>query len=349
MLSKIPGPVILALIAALILGILWTRGTFSAKKQYRNRDAFSSEGVIQENLAALNAEQIENQASYKFHFDNRITDAVMDKDTGGRLDSLYTQTTYRGPYGISTRSAMKPDEPEQTVEVAVEDVAPNSIVEVQTSQVKPEQNFVVKKEDVIDIGEVIVKAKDIKPGEKVTVSPDQVKPNQMVLKQSSVTGESVIVPKEEVDVNERVIADSIQLIPDVDVLVKALQVEPNKPVVAQGKDLSLGKSVTTVAEKIKPGEVVVVKTSDTKPNVIQDNSYPGPSQVDVPVAADGIELEVPEPISLNTVETRLASDSNFGNVYSMNKYPAKKAYATVSARQNLSEIPVRSTVHTSRI
>lgn len=344
MLSKIPGPVIIALVAALILGILWARGTFSAKKQYRNKDSFSSEGVVQKNLAALNADQIENQASNKFHFDNRITADVLDE--GERLDSLYTQKTYGGPYGISTRSAMEPGEP---VQVAVEDVAPNSIVEVQSSQVKRDQIFEVKKEDVIDIGEVIVKAKDVKPGEKVTVKPDQVKPKQMVLKQSYVAGQSVIVPKEDVDINEMVTADSVQLLPDVDVLVKALQVEPNKTVVAKGRDLSAGARVTTVVEKIKPREVVVVRTSDTKPNVIQDNSYPGPSQVAVPAAADGIELEVPEPISINTFETRLAGDASFGNVYSMNKYPAKKAYATVSARQNLSEIPVRSTVHTSRI
>lgn len=346
MFTEVPIPVIISVAVAVIIGALWMMGTFSARKQYRNRDAFSLEGDIQNNLTALNREQIENQASNKFHFDDRITGAVLDK--GKRLDSLYVQRTYKGPYGISTRSAVKKDEP---VAATVKDVEPNTVVEVDSSQVKPTQNVTVKKENVVATEDVVVKAKDIKPGERVTVKPDQVKPKQQVLKKSVVTGQSELVSKEDVDINETVTADSSQLDPETDVVVKAAQVKPNKTVVAQGKSLSSGKKVTTVAEKVKPDEVVVVKAADTKPNatVNQVNASPGTSQVAVPAAGDGIELEVPEPISIGTLETRLAGDSRFGKAYSMNKYPAKKAYTTVGARQSLSEFPVRSTVHTSRI
>lgn len=346
MLTEIPMPVMIVVAIAAILGVLWFAGTFSTRKQYRNRDAFSLEGAIQENLTALNAEQIENQAANKFHFDDRITGAVLDN--GDRLDSLYAEKTYKGPYGISTRSAVEKDEP---VAAAVKDVEPSTTVEVDSSQVKPTQNVSVKKENVVATEDVVVKAKDVKPGERVIVKPDQVKPKQQVLKKSVVTGQSELVSKEEVDINETVTADSSQLDPETKVVVKAAQVKPNKTVVAQGKSLSAGKKVTTVAEKVKPDEVVVVKAADTKPNakVNQINASPATSQVAVPAASDGIELEVPEPISLGTVETRLADSAGFGKAYSMNKYPAQKAYTTVGARQSLSEFPVRSTIHTSRI
>jgi hypothetical protein len=346
MLSEVPRPVIIAVVVAAILAILWMSGTFSTRKQYRNRDAFSLEGDIQNNLTALNADQIENQASNKFHFDDRITGAILDD--GARLDSLYTQKTYRGPYGISTRSAIKPDEP---VTAAVKDVEPTAVVEVDSSQVKPEQSVAVKKENVVATEDVVVKAKDVKPGERVTVKPDQVKPRQQVLKKSMVTGQSELVTKEDIDINETIIADSSQLDPETTVVVKAAQVKPNKTVVAQGKSLSSGKKVTTVAEKVKPEEVVIVNNSDTKPDakVNQVTAPSAPSQIGVPATGDGIELEAPEPISIGNVETRLAADARFGKVYSMNKYPAKKAYTTLSARQSLSEFPVRSTIHTSRI
>jgi len=346
MFANLPMPVVVAVVVAAICAILWMSGTFSTRKQYRNRDAFSLEGDIQNNLTALNADQIENQASNKFHFDDRITGAVLDD--GARLDSLYTQETYRGPYGISTRSAIKPDEP---VAAAVKDVEPTAVVEVDSSQVKPEQNITVKKENVVETEDVVVKAKDVKLGERVTVKPDQVKPRQQVLKKSMVTGQSELVPKEDVDINETVVADSSQVDPETSVVVKAAQVKPNKTVVAQGKSLSAGKKVTTVAEKVKPDEVVIVNNSDTKPDakVNQVTDPPAPSQIAIPAAGDGIELEAPEPISIGNVETRLAGDARFEKVYSMNKYPAKKAYTTVSARQSLSEFPVRSTVHTSRI
>jgi hypothetical protein len=346
MLTEVPMPVMIAVAIVVILGVLWMTGTFSTRKQYRNRNAFSLEGGIQKNLTALNVEQIENQASSKFHFDDRITGAVLDN--GVRLDSLYAKKAYRGPYGISTRSAINKDEP---VAAEVKDVDPTAVVEVDSSQVKPSQNVAVKKENVVATEDVVVKAKDVKPGERVTVKPDQVKSREQVLKKSMVTGQSELVSKEDVDINETVIADSSQVDPETTVVVKAAQVKPNKTVVAQGKSLSAGKKVTVVAEKVKPGEVVVVKTSDTKPmaKVTRVTPASGPSQLAVPAAGDGIELEVPEPISIGTVETRLAGGASFGKVYSMNKYPAKKAYATVSARQSLSEFPVRSTVHTSRI
>jgi len=346
MLTEVPIPVMFVVAIAAILGVLWFTGTFSTRKQYRNRDAFSLAGDIQKNLTALNADQIENQASNKFHFDDRITRAVLDD--GARLDSLYAAKTYRGPYGISTRSAIDKDEP---VATAVKDVEPNAVVEVDSSQVKPGQTVVVKKENVVATEDVIVKAKDVKPGERVTVKPDQVKPRQQVLKTSMVTGDSELVTKEDVDINETVIADSSQVDPESNVVVKAAQVKPNKMVLTQGKSLSAGKKVTTVAEKVKPDEVVVVKSSDAKPSA-QVNQVTPTSAIElvaVPAPGDGIELEAPEPISFGTVETRLAADSRFGKVYSMNKYPARKAYATVGARQSLSEFPVRTTVHTSRI
>tara|TARA_B100000768_G_scaffold49240_1_gene48021 strand:- start:13389 stop:14429 length:1041 start_codon:yes stop_codon:yes gene_type:complete len=346
MLTEVPMPVMITVAIVVILGVLWMTGTFSTRKQYRNRNAFSLAGDIQKNLTALNVEQIENQASSKFHFDDRITSAVLDN--GDRLDSLYTEKAYRGPYGVSTRSAINKDEP---VAVKVKDVDPAAVVEVDSSQVKPGQNVDVKKENVVATEDVVVKAKDVKPGERVTVKPDQVKSREQVLKKSMVTGQSELVSKEDVDINETVIADSSQVDPETTVVVKAAQVKPNKTVVAQGKSLSAGKKVTVVAEKVKPEEVVVVKTSDTKPmaKVTQVTPASGPSQLAVPAAGDGIELEAPEPISIGTVETRLAGGAGFGKVYSMNKYPAKKAYTTVSARQSLSEFPVRSTVHTSRI
>lgn len=346
MFANLPMPVVVAVVVAAIVGVLWMSGTFSTRKQYRNRDAFSLAGDIQKNLTALNADQIENQASSKFHFDDRITGAVLDN--GDRLDSLYAKKTYRGPYGISTRSSIKAEEP---VATSAKEVEPATPVEVDSSQVKPEQNVVVKKENVVATEDVVVKAKDVKPGERVTVKPDQVKPRQEVLKKSMVTGQSELVTKEDVDINETVVADSSQLDPETKVVVKAAQVKPNKTVVAQGKSLSAGKKVTTVAEKVKPDEVVVVKSSDAKPTAQVNQVAPmsAPSQVAVPAAGDGIELEVPEPISIGNVETRLAGSASFGKVYSMNKYPAKKAYATVGARQGLDEFPVRSTVHTSRI
>jgi len=346
MLTEVPMPVMIAVAIVVILGVLWMTGTFSTRKQYRNRNAFSLAGDIQKNLTALNVEQIENQASSKFHFDDRITGAVLDN--GDRLDSLYVEKAYRGPYGVSTRSAINKDDP---VSVEVKDVDPTAVVEVDSSQVKPGQNVAVKKENVVATEDVVVKAKDVKPGERVTVKPDQVKSREQVLKKSMVTGQSELVSKEDVDINETVIADSSQVDPETTVVVKAAQVKPNKTVVAQGKSLSAGKKVTVVAEKVKPEEVVVVKTSDTKPmaKVTQVTPASGPSQLAVPAAGDGIELEAPEPISIGTVETRLAGGASFGKVYSMNKYPAKKAYTTVSARQSLSEFPVRSTVHTSRI
>ena len=346
MFANLPMPVVVAAIVAVIFGVLWMAGTFSTRKQYRNRDAFSLEGVVQKNLTNLNAEQIENQASNKFHFDDRITGAVLDD--GARLDSLYAEKTYRGPYGISTRSSMKAEEP---VAASAKDVEPATPVEVDSSQVKPGQTVAVKKENVVATEDVVVKAKDVKPGERVTVKPDQVKPRQQVLKKSVVTGQTELVTKEDVDINETVVADSSQVDPETSVVVKAAQVKPNRTVVAQGKSLSSGKKVTTVAEKVKPNEVAVVKSSDAKPTaqVKQVTPAPTPSQVAVPAAGDGIELEAPEPISLGDVETRLAGDASFGKAYSMNKYPAKKAYTTVSTRQSLSEFPVRSTVHTSRI
>lgn len=346
MLTEVPMPVIIVVTLVAIFGVLWLSGTFSTRKQYRNRDSFSLEGGIQKNLTALNREQIENQSSNKFHYDDRITSNVLDG--GARIDSLYTQKTYRGPYGISTRDDVPDDEP---VTAEVKDVEPSAVVEVDSSQVKPGQNLAVKKENVVATEDVVVKAKDVKPGERVIVKPDQVKPRQEVLKKSVVTGQSELVAKEDVDINENVIADSSQIDPDVTVTVKASQVKPNKTVVALGKSLSSGKKITTVAEKVKPEEVVVVKTSDTKPSakVKRVRPQPGPSQISVPAAGDGIELETPEPISIGNVENRLANDASFGNTYSMNKYPAKKAYTTVSARQGLSEFPVRSTIHTSRI
>lgn len=346
MFTNLPMPVVVAAIVAVIFGVLWMSGTFSTRKQYRNRDAFSLAGDIQKNLTALNADQIENQASNKFHFDDRITGAVLDD--GSRLDSLYAEKTYRGPYGISTRSSMKADEP---VAASAKDVEPATPVEVDSSQVKPSQSVAVKMENVVATEDVVVKAKDVKPGERVTVKPDQVKPRQQVLKKSMVTGQSELVTKEDVDINETVVADSSQVEPDASVVVKAAQVKPNKTVVAQGKSLSVGKKVTTVAEKVKPDEVVVVKSSDTKPTAQVNQVAPMPalSQVAVPAAGDGIELEAPEPISIGNVETGLADSASFGKVYSMNRGPAKKAYAIVGSRQSLSEFPVRSTVHTSRI
>lgn len=332
MFTNLPVPIVVAIVVSAIVGILYMSGTFSTRKQYRNKDTFSLEGNIQKNLTALNADQLENQASNKFHFDDRITGAVLDD--GARLDSLYAAKTYRGPYGISTRSAIDKDEP---VAATVKDVEPNAVVEVDSSQVKPGQNVAVKKENVVATEDVVVKARDVKPGERVTVKPDQVKPRQQVLKKSIVTGESELVTKEDVDINETVVADSSQIEPETTVVVKAAQVKPNKTVVAQGKSLSAGKKVTTVAEKVKPEEVVVVKTSDTKPSAKVNQVTPasGHSQVAVPATGAGIELEAPEPISIGTVETRLAGDSRFGKVYSMNKHPAKKVYTTVGARQRV--------------
>ena len=347
MLAEVPMHVKIAVVFVVIFGVLWMMGTFSTRKQYRNRDAFSLAGDIQKNLTEINADQIENQASNKFHFDDRITRDVLEQ--GPLSASLYPKKVeYRGPYGISTRSEVENDEPVATV---VQDVDPETVVEVDSSQVKPEQNLAVKKENVVSTEDVIVKAKDVKPGERVTVKPDQVKAKQQVLKQSIVSGQSELVDKESVDINETIIADSSQLEPETTVVVKAEQVKPNKTVLAQGKSLSSGKKVTTVAGKVKPEEVVVVMASDTKPGARtnQVSVTSGPSQIAVPAPTDGIEIEVAEPISLGNVENRLSGDDRFESVYSMNKYPTKKAYATVSTRQSLSEFPVRSTVHTSRI
>jgi len=346
MFSNLPRPVILFVVIAAIVGVLWMTGTFSTRKQYRNRDSFSLAGDIQKNLAELNADQINNQASNKFHFDDRITGAVLDD--GSRLDSLYTQKTYGGPYGISTRSQLDTDE---LVAALVSDVEPSVIVEVDSSQVKQGHSLAVKAENVVSTEDVIVKAKDVKPGERVTVKPTQVRARQKVLKRSIVSGNSELVNKEDVDINETVIADSNQLDPDATVVVKANQVKAKKTVVAQGQSLSSGTKITVAARDVKPDEIVMVMSSKTKPSVRvnQDNSYIDEMHIDVPETAPGIEVEVAEPLSIGTVENRLAGNAGFGNVYSMNKYPTKKAYTTVSARQSLSEFPVRSTVHTSVI
>jgi hypothetical protein len=340
-------PLLLGLIVVIAVAALWANGTFSTRKQYRNKDRFSLEGIIQKNLTDLNIDQINNQASNKFHFDNIVTDVVLDN--GKRLDSLYAQKKYTGPYGISTRAA-KLDKDVEVV-ASAKDLEPTTVVEVDASQVKPMQEVIVKKENVIASAEVVVKAKDVKPGERVIVKPAQVRPRQQVLKKSTVSGESQLVAKEDVDLNEDVVADSSQLDPEEDIVVKASQVKPNKSVVTQGKSLASDKKVTVEADKLKPEEVVIVKASDTKPTaevkpVVSPASTP---KLAVPAASDGIELEVPEPLSLNNVENRLGSDASFGKLYSMNKQPARKAYSTVSSNISLDEFPVRSTVHTSRI
>ena len=347
MFANLSIPVALAGMVALIIGVLWMTGTFSTRKQYRNKNTFSLEGTIQKNLTELNMEQIENQASSKFHYDDRITGNVLAD--GSRLDTLYVEKKYRGPYGISTRSQIKEDEP---VAAKVKDVEPDTPVEVDSSQINPAEDVLVKKEDVIATEKVVVKAKDVKPGETVLVKPTQVKPNQQVLKKSNVSGKSELVSKEDADINETVVADSSQIDPEETVVVIASQVKPNKNVVAQGKSISSDKKVVVPADKVKPDEVVVVKDSDTKASASKKpvvTPVAGSPQIGKPAAADGIEVETAEPISLGTVETRLAGNSNFGNLYAMNKHPAKKAYTTVTTRQKLSEFPVRSTVHTSRI
>ncbi len=328
--------------------ILWSIGTFSARKQYRNKNSFSNHN-IQNNLIDINKDEINNQASNKFHYDDRITDNVLNN--GLRLDERYVEgdSMYRGPYGVSTRSAANDEEP---VIASVKDVEPDIPVEVDSSQVKPEQKVVVKKEDVISTEKVVVKAKDVKPGERVIVKPVQIKPNQQVLKKSIVSGNSEMVNKEDADINEDVIADSSQLNPEEEVVVIASQVKPNKSVVTQGKSLSSDKKVVVNAEKVKPDAVVVVKASETKPLATVKSVVAPPAgapQIGVPAASDGIEIEAPEPISGSTLENRLAGDAQFGQVYSMNKYPTRKAYATVSTRQKLSEFPNRTTVHTSAI
>ena len=347
MFANLSMPVALVGVVAVILGVLWMTGTFSTRKQYRNKNAFSLEGTIQKNLTELNMEQIENQASSKFHYDDRITGNVLAD--GSRLDALYAEKKYRGPYGISTRSQTKKDEP---VSAQVKDVEPDTPVEVDSSQINPTEDVLVKKEDVIATEKVAVKAKDVKPGETVLVKPTQVKPNQQVLKQSNVAGKSELVSKEDVDINENVVADSSQIDPEETVVVIASQVKPNKNVVAQGKSVSSDKKVVVPADKVKPNEVVVVKESDTKASASKKPvvaPVAGSPQIGKPAAADGIEVETAEPVSLSTVETRLAGDARFGKLYAMNKHPTKKAYTTVTTRQKLSEFPVRSTVHTSRI
>lgn len=347
MFANLSMPVALAGMVALIIGVLWMTGTFSTRKQYRNKNAFSLEGTIQKNLTELNMEQIENQASSKFHYDDRITGNVLAD--GSRLDALYAEKKYRGPYGISTRSQIKKDEP---VAAKVKDVEPDTPVEVDSSQINPAEDVLVKKEDVIATEKVVVKAKDVKPGETVLVKPTQVKPNQQVLKKSNVAGKSELVSKEDVDINETVVADSSQIDPEETVVVIASQVKPNKNVVAQGKSVSSDKKVVVPADKVKPDEVVVVKESDTKASASKKPvvaPVAGSPQIGKPAAADGIEVETAEPVSLATPETRLAADAHFGKLYAMNKHPTKKAYTTVTTRQKLSEFPVRSTVHTSRI
>lgn len=344
MFANLPKPVIVVAIVAAIFGVLWMSGIFSTRKQYRNRDAFSLEGTIQKNLTELNMEQIDNQASNKFHFDDRITGNVLAD--GSRLDSLYVEKKYKGPYGISTRSQIKKDEP---VAVKVKDVEPATPVEVDSSQINPAKDILVKKEDVIATEKVAVKAKDVKPGETVLVKPTQVKPNQQVLKKSNVAGTTELVSKEDVDINETVVADSSQIDPEETVVVIASQVKPNKNVVAQGKSIASDKKVVVPADKVKPDEIVVVKDSDTKPTASKTPVVAGSPQIGKPAAADGIEVETAEPISLATVETRLSTNANFGKLYAMNKHPIKKAYTTAYPRQKLSEFPVRSTVHTSRI
>lgn len=335
------------LVAVVVVVALWANGSFSTRKQYRNKDRFSLEGIIQKNLTDLNIDQLNNQASNKFHFDNIVTDVVLDN--GKRLDSLYVQKKYTGPYGISTRAA-KLDKDVEVV-ASVKDLEPTTIVEVDSSQVKPMQEVTVKKENVIASAEVVVKAKDVKPGERVVVKPTQVRPRQQVLKRSTVSGDSQLVAKEDVDLNEDVVADSSQLDPEEDIVVKASQVKPNKSVVTQGKSLASDKKVLLEADKLKPEEVVIVKASDTKPSaeVRPVISPAGTPQLAVPAAGDGIELEVPKSLSLNNVENRLGADASFGKLYSMNKQPTRKAYSTVNPIISLDEFPVRSTVHTSRI
>ena len=348
MFADLPIHIVSGVVAAIVLlGILWSRGTFSSRKQHRNRNKFSSDGSVQRGLMEINSEQLDNQSSNKFHYDNRITSAVLED--GRRLDSLYEERDYNGPYGVSTRSSKSDDVP---VVANIKDVDPESSVEVDSSQIKPTQSVAVKKESVVATEDVVVKAKDVKPGERVAVKPAQVKPMQKVLKKSMVSGESNLVDKEDVDLNETIIADSSQLNPEESVVVKASQVKPNKTVVAKGNSLSAGKKVTVKAEKIKPNESVIVPASATSPGAaVKPVAAPpaGAPQIGVPASSDGIEIEVAEPISLGTVENRLGGDARFGKVYSMNKYPTRKAYATVSTRQKLSEFPVRSTVHTSMI
>jgi len=328
MFPNLPVSVIIAIVASVALASMFAMGVFSLRKQYRNKDSFSPEGAIQKNLAELNAYQLDDSATNKFHFDDRITKDILND--GMRLDDNYILNQKKGPYGFATSSSISN---EDKVLSKAKDVDPSVKVRVSPNQVKPGKKVAVKKEDVVQNENVIVKAKDVVPGEKVIVKPSQVKPNQQVLKRSAISGENVLVKKDDVSLDENVIADVSQIEPTEPVVVKASQVKSGKTVVVPKESTVSTGVVMAAAEDLIPDETVLVERKNIGA-----------------AATAGIEVEAPPPVSIGSVEEyRLGGDSRFGKMYALNKTASRKAYSTLGSRQKLSEFPVNTGVHVSRI
>jgi hypothetical protein len=328
MFLNLPAYAIIAIVAGVLLVVMFATGVFSLRKQYRNKDRFSPEGAIQKNLAELNAYQLDDSATNKFHYDNRITKDILDD--GMRLDDDYIKRQKKGPYGFATSSSISK---EDKVLSKAKDVDPSVKVQVSINQVKPGKKVAVKKESVIQGENVIVKAEDVVPGEKVIVKPSQVKPNQKVLKRSAISGENVLVNKADVSLDEDVMADVSQIEPAEPVVVKASQVKSGKTVVVPKESTVASGVVMAAAEDLIPDENVLVERKDIGTQ-----------------AAAGIEIEAPPPVSIGSVEEyRLGGDSRFGKMYALNKTASRKAYSTLGTRQKLSEFPLNTGVHVSRI
>lgn len=328
MISDLPMSAIIAMVAFVAVGLMYYMGVFSLRKQYRNKDSFSPEGEIQKNLAEINSYQLDDSATNKFHYDNRITKDILND--GMRLDNDYIKRKKRGPYGFLSSSNKSEQD---TVVVKAASVDPSVSVMVSPNQVKSGKGVAVKKEQVSQSENVTVKAGDVKSGETVIVKPSQVKPNEKVVKKSVVTGENVLVNKDEVSLDE-------------DVMVDANQVEPTEVVIAKASQVKTGKTVVAPKESINASETVVAKVGDVNPEepVVVDKN------VIAPQAAAGIEIEAPPSVSIGSVENyKLGGDARFGKTYALNKSATKKAYATMGTRQSLAEFPLRTGVHVSRI
>lgn len=296
-----------AIVAALVLFALM-------RPSFLNKNKFSTEGAAALQSIMINSLKLDDEATSKDSFENRVTNRVI-KD-GNRLDSLYVERKYRGPYGISTRKPKKTAElaPEQEVIAKPDQVKQDEPVVVKSEQIKSDEPVVVKSEQVEPVEEVVVKASQVKPGEQVVVKKEKVKSNEVVITKPKSGKPSQAVLKEDVPPADEVVVKSEQVNPDAVVVVKASQVKPNEPVLTESQKVKPNENVVTKPAQVKPDENVVVKVkqTDTSKDV-------------TPVDEAGTGL-LNTPVVENYRVDYLGSRSNMDGPFSMNKSRMTKGY-----------------------
>lgn len=291
------------------------------RPSFLNRTKFSSEGKAMREAILINSLQIDEEATNKDTFENRITDQVLSNSD--RLDDLYVERKYKGAYGISTRKSNKTSglPAEQDVIAKPSQVKPGEPVVVKSEQIKPNEAVAVKSEQVEPVQNVVAKGSAIIPGEQVVVKTAQVKPNEVVITKPKNGKPSQPVLKEDVSPTEDVIVNSNQVEPAANVTVKASQVMPGAQVVTKSQNLKSNENVVAAPAQVKPVENVVVKVKQTETT---DNVMP------VDNADTGL-------INSPTVETYrvdyLGSRSNMDGPFSMNRSGMNKGYGQIRKSQ----------------